>query len=79
MSLRRSARSEAAGSGARPGHLLARLPGCRKPNKMFNRDVLFSKKGLVFPLQNVRASCERAANTSRGDGLMKCEQGEARV
>lgn len=26
----------------------ARLPGCRKPNKMFSGDLPFSKKGLVW-------------------------------
>lgn len=56
-------------------------PTSRVPNKIFIGDVPFSKKGsgLVFPLQNVPASCERGANTSSGDGLMKCEKGEARV
>lgn len=79
VSPRRPARGEAAGAGAGPGHLHARLPGCRKSRKMFTGDFLQERSGLVFPLQNVPASCARGANTSRGDGLMKCEQGEARA
>lgn len=41
VSLRRPARGEAAGAGPR-------LPGCGKPNRMFYRDVPFSKKVLVW-------------------------------
>lgn len=70
---------EAEGPGARPGRLLARLPGCRKRNKMLSRDEPFSRKGLAFPSPNVPASCERGADTSRADGVEESEPGQARV